>query len=374
MKLVFASDSFKGTLTSEQTSELLYKAAHEVIGECETISVNVADGGEGTIDAVIKALNGTRRNVNVHDPLNNIIPSYYGRIDDTRAIIEMAPASGLTLIPEDKRNPRLASSYGTGELVRDALLKGARDIIIAIGGSATNDGGMGFARALGIEFYDKQGKMLEGRGEDLINVYDINMTGLMTEAKAAHFTVMCDVTNPLCGSNGATYTYGRQKGASDSDLEFLEKGMQNYRDMIIEKFGKNVDEIAGSGAAGGMGAALSIYLNAEMKSGIEAVLDVIGFDTMIKDADYIITGEGRADIQSTYGKVVSGIGKRGLKYGITVVALCGSLGDGYEKLYDHGVKKIVSVSEGEDISKVLESPAEYYYKCAVNLFIDLFGK
>ena len=374
MKLVFASDSFKGTLTSEQTSELLNKAAPEVIGECDTISVNVADGGEGTIDAVIRALNGTRQYVDVHDPLNNIIKSFYGKIDEERAIIEMAPASGLTLVPEDKRNPRLATSYGTGELVRDALINGARDITIAIGGSATNDGGMGFARALGIEFYDKNGNKLEGRGEDLFNVYDIDMSGLMSEARAAHFTVMCDVTNPLCGSNGATYTYGRQKGASDDDLGFLEKGMQNYRDVIKEKFGKDADKISGSGAAGGMGAALSIYLNAEMKSGIEAVLDVIGFDSLIEGADYIITGEGRADIQSTYGKVVSGIGKRGLKYETPVIALCGSLGDGYEKLYDHGVKKIISVSEGEEISKVLTSPSEYYYKSAIKMFTELVGK
>ena len=374
MKLVFASDSFKGTLTSEQTSELLNKAAQEVFGECDTVSVNVADGGEGTIDAVIKALNGTRQYVDVHDPLNNIIKSFYGKIDEERAIIEMAPASGLTLVSEDKRNPRLATSYGTGELVRDALINGARDITIAIGGSATNDGGMGFARALGIEFYDKNGNKLEGRGEDLFNVYDIDMSGLMPEAKAAHFTVMCDVTNPLCGSNGATYTYGRQKGASDDDLGFLEKGMQNYRDVIKEKFGKDADKISGSGAAGGMGAALSIYLNAEMKSGIEAVLDVIGFDSLIEGADYIITGEGRADIQSTYGKVVSGIGKRGRKYGIPVIVLCGSLGDGYEKLYDHGVKKIISVSEGEEISKVLASPSEYYYKSAIKMFTELVDK
>ena len=374
MKLVFASDSFKGTLTSEQTSELLNKAAQEVFGECDTVSVNVADGGEGTIDAVIKALNGTRQYVDVHDPLNNIIKSFYGKIDEERAIIEMAPASGLTLVSEDKRNPRLATSYGTGELVRDALINGARDITIAIGGSATNDGGMGFARALGIEFYDKNGNKLEGRGEDLFNVYDIDMSGLMPEAKAAHFTVMCDVTNPLCGSNGATYTYGRQKGASDDDLGFLEKGMQNYRDVIKEKFGKDADKISGSGAAGGMGAALSIYLNAEMRSGIEAVLDVIGFDSLIEGADYIITGEGRTDIQSTYGKVVSGIGKRGRKYGIPVIVLCGSLGDGYEKLYDHGVKKIISVSEGEEISKVLTSPSEYYYKSAIKMFTELVGK
>ncbi len=374
MKFVFASDSFKGTLSSEKTSELLEKAAREIFGLCDTVSISVADGGEGTIDAVIAAMNGIREYTYVHDPLDNIIRTYYGMIDDNRAIVEMALASGLTLIPEDIRNPKKTSTYGTGELVKHALMKGVKDITIAIGGSATNDGGMGFARALGIEFFDRQGNALVGKGEDLIKVSDIDMSGLFPEAAAAHFTVMCDVTNPLCGPNGATYTYGRQKGAFDEDLNILEKGMCNFRDVIRDKFGKDADLIAGSGAAGGLGAMLSIFFNAEMKSGIEAVLDLVDFDSAVMGSDYIITGEGRADIQSTYGKVVSGIGKRGLKYGIPVIALCGGTGDGYEKLYDYGITKIISVSEGENIEKVLAEPEKYYYLKAVEMFAGISGK
>ena len=243
MKLLFASDSFKGTLTSDQTIELLTKAAEEVFGSCETSGVPVADGGEGTTDAVVKARSGEIITVPVHGPLMEMEQGFYGRLSDTEAILEMAAASGLPMVPEEKRNPLNTTTYGTGELLKAALDAGYTEIAIAIGGSATNDGGMGFASALGIRFLDQEGNVLEGRGENLEKVAHIDMSGLDPAVQKAHFTVMCDVTNPLCGPNGATYTFGKQKGGTPEILDRLEKGMQNYRDVIIREFGINPDEI-----------------------------------------------------------------------------------------------------------------------------------
>ena len=264
--------------------ELLTKAAHEVFGPCETVGVPVADGGEGTTEAVIRARNGQKIFADVHGPLMEKASAYYGKLSDTEAILEMAQASGLPMVPEELRNPLHTTTYGTGELVRAALDAGFTDISIAIGGSATNDGGMGFASALGIRFLDKNGNLLEGKGSELEKVADIDMSGLDKRALSARFTVMCDVTNPLCGKDGATRTFGRQKGATPEIMDRLEKGMCRYRDVIIEKFGVNPDEIPGAGAAGGLGAALKIFLNAEMKSGIETVLDLISFDSLLTDA------------------------------------------------------------------------------------------
>ena len=333
MKLLFASDSFKGTISSEQTVEFLTKAAHEVFGPCETIG------------------------------------AYYGKLSEKEAVLEMAQASGLPMVPEELRNPLNTTTYGTGELVKAALDAGFTEISIAIGGSATNDGGMGFARALGIRFLDADGNELEGKGSDLEKVVDIDVSGLDEKAKTAHFTVMCDVTNPLCGKNGATYTFGKQKGGTPEILDQLEKGMCNYRDVIIEKFGINPDETPGTGAAGGLGAALKIYLNAEMKSGIETVLDLIDFDTLLKGVDLVVTGEGRTDWQSCFGKVMQGVGDRSNKYDIPVVALCGGLGKGYDQIYEHGIDSIMTtVDRPMPLATALEKAEELYYKGAIRMF------
>ncbi|MCR5289557.1 MAG: glycerate kinase [Treponema sp.] len=253
MKLLFVSDSFKGTITSEESAAMLAKAATEVFGPVECKGIPVADGGEGTTDAVIKACNGTKIVTEVHDPLMNQITTYYGKLSENSAVMEMACASGLPLVPDHLRNPLNTTTYGTGELIAHALAEGFTNISIAIGGSATNDGGMGCIRALGGRFVDKHGNELEGRGCDLERVYDIDVSHLNPLLKNAHVTVMCDVTNPLCGTNGATYTFGKQKGGTPDILERLEAGMQNYRDVIIKTFGINPDAIAGSGAAGGLG-------------------------------------------------------------------------------------------------------------------------
>ena len=369
MKLLFASDSFKGTLTSDQTIELLTKAAEEVFGRCETSGVPVADGGEGTTDAVVKARNGEIITVPVHGPLMEMEQGFYGRLSGSEAILEMAAASGLPMVPEEKRNPLNTTTYGTGELLKAALDVGYTEIAIAIGGSATNDGGMGFASALGIRFLDQDGNVLEGRGEDLEKVAHIDMSGLDPAVKKAHFTVMCDVTNPLCGPDGATYTFGKQKGGTPEILDRLEKGMQNYRDVIIREFGINPDEIQGSGAAGGLGTALKVFLHAEMKSGIETVLDLIDFDARLEGVDLVVTGEGRTDWQSCFGKVMQGVGDRSAKHQVPVAALCGGLGPDYEKIYAHGISSIMTTVDGPmPLKEALDNASELYYKGAIRMF------
>lgn len=369
MKFLFASDSFKGTLSSDQTIELLTKAAEEVFGSCETSGVPVADGGEGTTDAVVKARNGEIITVPVHGPLMEMEQGFYGRLSGSEAILEMAAASGLPMVPEEKRNPLNTTTYGTGELLKAALDAGYTEIAIAIGGSATNDGGMGFASALGIRFLDQDGNVLEGRGEDLEKVAHIDMSGLDPAVKKAHFTVMCDVTNPLCGPDGATYTFGKQKGGTPEILDRLEKGMQNYRDVIIREFGINPDEIQGSGAAGGLGAALKVFLHAEMKSGIETVLDLIDFDARLEGVDLVVTGEGRTDWQSCFGKVMQGVGDRSAKHQVPVAALCGGLGRDYEKIYAHGICSIMTTVDGPmPLKEALDNASELYYKGAIRMF------
>lgn len=369
MKFLFASDSFKGTLSSDQTIELLTKATEEVFGSCETSGVPVADGGEGTTDAVVKARSGEIITVPVHGPLMEMEQGFYGRLSDTEAILEMAAASGLPMVPEEKRNPLNTTTYGTGELLKAALDAGYTEIAIAIGGSATNDGGMGFASALGIRFLDQDGNVLEGRGEDLEKVAHIDMSGLDPAVKKAHFTVMCDVTNPLCGPDGATYTFGKQKGGTPEILDRLEKGMQNYRDVIIREFGVNPDEIQGSGAAGGLGTALKVFLHAEMKSGIETVLDLIDFDARLEGVDLVVTGEGRTDWQSCFGKVMQGVGDRSAKHQVPVAALCGGLGRDYEKIYAHGICSIMTTVDGPmPLKEALDNASELYYKGAIRMF------
>ncbi|MBQ9153631.1 MAG: glycerate kinase [Solobacterium sp.] len=369
MKLLFASDSFKGSLTSEQTVELLAKAAKEVFGEIEYSGVPVADGGEGTVDAVVRAEHGEFITAEVYGPLMERVNAQYGKLDDKRAVIEMAAASGLPMVPRNMRNPLYTTTYGTGELIRDALDRGFRDISIAIGGSATNDGGMGCARALGVRFLDAKGNELQGTGADLEKVAEIDVSELDPRIRETKITVMCDVTNPLTGKDGATYTFGAQKGATPEIQERLEAGMINYRDVIIRQFGINPDEIRGGGAAGGLGTALMVFLNGEMKSGIDTVLDLISFDQRLEGVDLVVTGEGRTDWQSCFGKVMQGVGERSAKKGIVAVGLSGSLGRDASQIYNHGIESLItSVDSPMQIEEAISRAEELYYLAAIRMF------
>lgn len=369
MRFLFASDSFKGTITSEQSIRLLTEAANRVFPGCETAGVPVADGGEGTVEAVVNATGGAYRRLKVHGPLMEDEEGFYGVFHGDSAVIEMAAASGLPMVPTEKRNPLYTTTYGTGELIADALEQGLRKLSIAIGGSATNDGGMGAMRALGIRFLDAEGHELLGFGEDLEKVADIDLGGLNPAVKEAQITVMCDVTNPLTGPDGATYTFGKQKGGTPEILDRLEAGMKNYASVMREKLGIDVEMNAGSGAAGGLGAALCGFLNATLKSGIDTVLDLIDFDDLLDGTDLVITGEGRIDWQSAFGKVPSGIGERCKAKGIPAVAIVGGMGQGAEKIYEFGIESILPTINGAmDISEACERAEELYAGAAERTF------
>ncbi|MBE5987828.1 MAG: glycerate kinase [Paenibacillaceae bacterium] len=369
MKFLFASDSFKGSLSSVEIVGILTEEAKRIFPDCECSGVSVADGGEGTIEAVIDAMNGQIRRVSVHGPLMEETIADYGVFHGSHAVIEMAKASGLPMVPAEKRNPLHTTTYGTGELIKAALDDGYRKIAIAIGGSATNDGGMGAMTALGVKFLDKAGNQLTGYGRDLGEVDRIDVSGLHPAVKETEFTVMCDVTNPLTGQNGATYTFGKQKGGTPEILEQLEKDMISYAGKLMELTGIDVDQIKGTGAAGGLGAALNVFLNANMKSGIETVLDLIQFDTLLEGVDLVVTGEGRMDWQSAFGKVPSGIGMRCKEKGIPAVAIVGGMGDGAEKIYEYGIESITTTIQGAmPIEEAMERSVELYRGAAQRTF------
>lgn len=369
MKILFASDSFKGSLTSAQIGRLLTAAAHEIFPECETSAVSVADGGEGTMETIVHALGGTWKTVTVPDPLEKTVQARYGLLPGKKALIEMAEASGLPLVPEAQKNAAQTTSAGTGVLIRDALDSGIRDITIAIGGSATNDGGMGAMHALGIQFLDKQNQTLRGCGENLALIDHIDLKGLHPAVRETHFTVMCDVTNPLLGEQGATYTFGPQKGADHAMLERLEHGMQHYASIVVRTLGRDDSGLQGTGAAGGLGFALVAFLGAELRSGIETVLDLLEFDQKLRGVDLVITGEGRMDCQSALGKVASGIGKRCQKAGIPAVALVGGLLPGYETMYDCGIQSVITTVSGPmSVEQAIADSEALYMDAALRLF------
>ena len=369
MKFLFASDSFKGSLSSEQTAAMLTRAAREVFAEVECEHIVVADGGEGATDAVLNAIGGVKRVVSVHDPFMTPIQASYGLLKDGRAIVEAASASGLTLVPREKRDPLEASSYGTGELIRAALADGARDITLALGGVATVDGGMGCARALGARFFDATGRELEGRGRDLERVAKLDVSRLDPRIADARVTVMNDVRNPLVGAKGAARVFGPQKGASPEDVERLERGMVNYAAELRRRFGVNPTEVVGGGAAGGLGAFAALFLRGEMKSGIEVLLDLVDFDARLRTVDLVVTGEGCTDEQSRYGKVVQGIGRRAKRLGVPVVALSGSLGPGASSLFDDGIESFATtVDAPTTVESAMARAEQLYYFGAIRMF------
>lgn len=369
MKFLFASDSFKGSLTSEQTIELLTKAANEVFPGCKCIGVPVADGGEGTVNAAISAAGGRIVTAKAHDPLMNEISASYGIIDGNKAVIEMAEASGLPLVPEKLRNPLNTTTFGTGELILDALERGCRDISVAIGGSATNEVGMGCMRALGVRFLGSGGRELYGFGRELADVSVIDTSGLDSRLKECSITVMCDVRNPLCGKNGATHTFAKQKGASAEMIDILENGVRSLRNVISSQFGVDCDTIAGAGAAGGLGAALSVFAGGNMQSGIETVLKLIDFDNKLKGVDLVITGEGCTDSQSICGKVMMGVGTHAMAQGIPCIGLSGSLGNGAEKIMNFGISSLQCIVDRPmTLEYAMENAEQLYYAAAVRMF------
>lgn len=369
MKFVFAPDSFKGTLSSQEIIDILTEKAQQHFKDVQTQGVLIADGGEGTIAAVEQMKGGSRRYLEVTGPLGEKVNAHYLRLNEKQVLIEMATASGITLIPYREGNALYTTSYGTGEMIKDALASGADDIIISIGGSATNDGGMGMLMALGVRFLDKDGKELEPVGKNLLNIAKIDTASLNRRVKTANFIVMCDVTNPLIGPNGATYVFGPQKGANAKQLKLLESGMKNYAAKIKETLGADVANLPGGGAAGGMGAALTAFCGASLQSGIKTILDLINFENIIADADLIITGEGRIDGQSAGGKVLDGIGHYAKKRNIPVIALTGGMGDNAHLVYGCGIDSImVTVNAPMSLDTALTHAEPLLADCADRMF------
>ena len=325
-KIVVASDSFKGSLTSMQVASAVEQGIRKVYPECEVIKLSVADGGEGTMDALRATLGGRWVNVKVDDPLGRRMNSAYVILNDARtAVIEMSAASGLTLLRPEERNPMKTSTYGTGEMIADALARGCRRFLVGIGGSATNDGGMGMLSALGFRFLDRNGHELPGVGESMSEVEDIDVSQVMPAVREAEFVVACDVDSPFCGPSGAAYVFAPQKGAGPQMVEDLDMGMCNLAEVIRRVKGKDIRDIPGSGAAGGLGGGFIAFLDARLERGIEMVLEAIGFDAVIAGADLVITGEGRVDSQTFTGKTPYGIMKRASDQGIKTVVIGGSV-------------------------------------------------
>ena len=322
-KIVVASDSFKGSLSSMEVAESVEQGVHEVYPDCEVLKVAVADGGEGTTDAIMKELGGDLITVHVHDPLGRSIEARYGIAGDM-AVIEMATASGLTLLSQEERNPLKTSTYGTGEMILDAINRGCTRLLIGIGGSATNDAGTGMLQALGFRFYNANGELIKTCcGAELENISYIDDKQVPDVLHSVKFDVACDVDTPFCGKEGAAYVFAPQKGADEQEVKQLDSGMASFAKVINTKYGKNVESVPGAGAAGGLGGAFWAFLNAELKKGVDMVLDTIEFDNLLKGADMVITGEGKIDYQTPKGKTAAGVLNRAKKHNIPVIAIGG---------------------------------------------------
>ncbi len=344
MKVVIAIDSFKGSVSSLEAGEAAKEAVLSVYNDADVTVMPLADGGEGTVDTLVSGMNGQLINAEVTGPIGEKVICQYGILSDA-AIIEMAGAAGLPITPVDKRNPLNTTTYGVGEVIIDAIEKGCRNFIIGIGGSATNDAGVGMMQALGFEFLDKNGVPVSIGGKYVADIADVKTDNVYHKLKDCNFRIACDVDNPLCGERGASYIYGPQKGALEDDVKFLDASLKSFSNLTKDKLGKDCAEYPGSGAAGGMGFAFMAYLNGELKPGIEIVLDEIGIDRVLPNADFVITGEGRIDAQSAMGKAPVGVAKRGKKHGAKVIGIAGCVSDDANLCNDAGIDSIFAVAD-----------------------------
>ena len=349
MKVIIAIDSFKGSLTSTEAGQTVQESILQIHPDWETDIIPIADGGEGMLEVMLNATQGKTHHTWAHNPCMERIPTTYGISDDgITAFIEMASISGLPLIHKEQQNPMKTTTYGTGELIREALEKGCTRFIIGIGGSATNDAGTGMLQALGFRFLDHNGDSLGHGGEILEKIAFVDTSQKHPLLKSAHFTVVCDVNNPFYGPNGAAYIFARQKGADDPMVESLDQGLRSFAKVIQKETGKDISHIPGSGAAGGMGGGMLGFLQAELKPGADLLLDISQFEARIANADLIITGEGRLDRQSLMGKIPGKILQRGLAHNIPVMALAGCVED-KEQLIRAGFQRIYA-TKPEDMA------------------------
>jgi len=367
MKFVFASDSFKGSLSSGEIGKLLEDEASRVFPSAELVTLPMADGGEGTLDAIRSVRSGEDVALHAQDGLGRSRKTKFF-ISDGEAFIESAAICGLAKVDPNELDPFVATSSGVGACIGHALLRGCRRITVGLGGTCTNDGGMGCLRALGIRFFDRNGRELAGCGADLSRVASIDESTLLAQARDAEITVMCDVTNPLLGQNGATRTFAPQKGADAAAVGQLESGMRNFADVIARTHPRVNFDTPGYGAAGGLGMALSVFLGAKMRSGIETMLDWLRFDEALEGADLVVTGEGRLDEQSLHGKAISGVARRAQREGVPVAAICGRVRLDREQIEKLGLEAAIESGAGQDDEHALSHAEENYRRAARQLF------
>lgn len=367
MKIVIAPDSYKGSASALEVSDAIEKGIRKVYKKARITKLPVADGGEGTVEALVTSKNGRYEKVQVLGPLGNIISSRYGVLDDKTAVIGMSEASGLTLVSKEKLNPLVTTTYGTGQLIKEAMEKGARKIYVGLGGSATNDGGVGMAQALGVSFKDELGKEIGYGGLELGRICEIDFTDIHPLLEVTEIIAISDVQNPLCGKNGASHVFGPQKGATKEDVLILDNNLKHYAEKVKEYIGIEISNVPGSGAAGGLGGGLIAFCNARIDSGIDMVLDIINIDKHLIDTDLVITGEGKIDGQSAYGKAPIGVAKRAKKYNIPVIAIVGSVGSGADKVYSHGIDIIVDIIDKPiTLGDAMENVTDLIMKAAAN--------
>jgi len=346
VKIAVAPDSFKGTMSALDAANAIEEGLRAVLPDCSVVKIPMADGGEGTVEAMVEATGGQYVEQEVHGPLNDVIKARYGILSGGQtAVIEMAAASGLPLVPLRKRNPMKTTTLGTGELIASALKKGVQNIIIGIGGSATVDGGVGMAQAIGVRFFDREGREVGSGGESLARIHTIDLSGRMAQVDSGRIRVACDVKNPLLGPSGAAYVYGPQKGATPEMVKKLEGYLANLAELVKEQIGIDIKDIPGAGAAGGLGAGLVAFAGAELEPGIDIVIDTLRLEDKIKDADLVITGEGQMDYQSVFGKTPIGVAKTARKLGIPVIAIVGCLGERVEEVLAAGIDAYFSTIE-----------------------------
>ncbi len=344
MRIVVAPDSYKGSLSAVAVASAMEQGILSVFPQAEVVKVPIADGGEGTVEALVTATHGRIIKQEVTGPLGEPVKAFWGLLGDGEtAVIEMAAASGLPLVPKDRRDPRITTTLGTGQLMKAALDQGIRKFIIGIGGSATNDGGVGMAQALGAKFRDAAGQEIKPGGAALAELAVIDLAGLDARLLETTIMVACDVDNPLCGPRGASAVYGPQKGATPEMVAELDSALQQFATVAQTATGKNVAELPGAGAAGGLGAGLLFFTNAQLRPGVEIVLETTSFAELVKEASLVITGEGNTDFQTAFGKAPVGVAKIAQQFNVPTVCLSGGLGKDHEHVLQHGINGVMSI-------------------------------
>lgn len=344
MKIVISIDSLKGSLTSIEAANAIKKGILSADNKSDVVIMPLADGGEGTVEALVQGMSGEEKVISVTGPINEKVNATYGILKETNtAIIEMAQASGLPLVPAELRNPLNTTTYGVGEIIKAAIEKGCRNFIVGIGGSATNDCGVGMLQALGFEFYDENDNLVGLGGKVLNQIKRIKTDNKLKELDECNFKIACDVNNPLYGENGAAYIYGPQKGATEEIVKELDKGLKNFAEVVKKDLGKDIAHIEGAGAAGGLGFGFLGFLNSKLESGIKIILDEIKLEEVVKDADIVITGEGRLDNQTAMGKAPIGVAKLAKKHGAKVIAIAGCTTPDAVKCNEEGIDAYFSI-------------------------------